>query len=431
MMIKKVQVKIESMAFKGNGLGHIDGKVIFVPYTMTGDEVSVEIVEDKKSYSVGELKEILIPSPWRINPPCPYFGDCGGCQWQHINPSVHEVLKKEILKESLQRLAGLKETPPLSFVPSPQPYGYRIRIQLKAEENKIGFFKERSHWVVEIDRCPIAHPIINAILQHIRKEQFPFSGMEGIEINVSPEEGKGILILHLNLSGQRGEIPLKELLQSIPLLKGIVVVRRKRWTYLGDPTLNVMVTLIRHGREKAFRLRVSPGSFCQVNLGQNLKLIQAVLEFGELKGGERVLDLYAGIGNLTLPLATEAKWVIGIDESKKAVADARFNAEGNGIKNCQFISESVEEVLKGFEEELDLIVLDPPRMGCKMVLDQVVRLQPKKIVYVSCEPTTLSRDLRLFSEKGYSLQRLALIDMFPQTYHMEVVGLLTHPQVNV
>ncbi|MDI6761695.1 MAG: 23S rRNA (uracil(1939)-C(5))-methyltransferase RlmD [Thermodesulfobacteriota bacterium] len=420
------KVKIESMAFKGNGVGHIDGKVIFVPYTVTGDEVSVEIAEDKKSYSVGGLKEILIPSPWRINPPCPYFGDCGGCQWQHIDPSVHEALKKEILKESLQRLAGLKEIPPLSAVPSPQPYGYRIRIQLKAEGNKIGFFGEKSHRVVEIDRCPIAHPMINAILQHIRKERFPFSGMEGFEINVSPEEGKGILIFHLNLSGQRRKIPFKELLQSIPLLKGIAVVRKKRWTYLGDPTLNVTVTLIRHGWEKTFRLRVSPGSFCQVNLGLNQELIRAVLEFSELKENKRVLDLYAGIGNFTLPLATEAKWVIGIDESKKAIADARFNAERNGVKNCQFISGSVEEMLNEFGEVLDLIVLDPPRAGCKKVVDQMVRLEPEKIVYVSCEPTTLSRDLRLFCERGYFLRKLCLIDMFPQTYHMEVVGLLTH-----
>ena len=424
-MIRNVKVKIESMAFKGNGVGHIDGKVIFVPYTVTGDEVSVEIVEDKKSYSVGGLKEILIPSPWRINPPCPYFGDCGGCQWQHIDPSVHEVLKKEILKESLQRLAGLKEIPPLSAVPSLQPYGYRIRIQLKAEGNKIGFFGEGSHRVVEIDRCPIAHPIINAILQHIRKVQLPYSGMEGFEINVSPEEGKGILIFHLNLSGQRGKISLKELLQSIPLLKGVAVVRKKRWIYLGDPILNISTTLKRLGRERVFHLRVSPGSFFQVNLEQNLELIQTVLDFGELKGSERVLDLYAGIGNFTLPLATEAKWVIGIDESKKAIADARFNAEGNGVKNCQFISGSVEEMLNGVGEALDLIVLDPPRMGAKRVLDQIVRLGPGKIIYVSCEPTTFARDLRLFTERGYSLDRLCLIDMFPQTYHMEVVGLLT------
>lgn len=419
-----IKLRIESVGFKGNGVGHIDGKVIFVPYTVTGDEVSVEIAEDKKSYFVGRLRKILIPSPWRVNPPCPYFGDCGGCQWQHIDLSFQEGLKKEILKESLQRLAGLKQTPPPSTVSLSQPYGYRIRIQLKAQGNKIGFFEEGSHRLVEIDHCPIAHPMINVILQHIREGQFPFSATEEIEINVSPEEDKGILIFHLNPSGQRRPLPFKELLQSLPLLKGIAVVRRKRWTYLGDPTLNVTTRLKSPGIEKDFRLRVSPGSFCQVNPGQNWEIIQAVLEFGELKRSDRVLDLYAGIGNLTLPLASGAEWVVGIEENRKAISDARFNAEENNIENCRFNSGRVEEMLRGFREKSDLIVLDPPRRGCKEILNQILRLNPKRIVYVACDPTTFSRDIRFFSEEGYILQKLRLIEMFPQTYHLEVIGLL-------
>jgi 23S rRNA (uracil1939-C5)-methyltransferase len=153
-------------------------------------------------------------------------------------------------------------------------------------------------------------------------------------------------------------------------------------------------------------------------------LIQAVLQFSKMNKAEKVLDLYAGAGNLTLPLAMGAKEVFGIDENGMAIEDGRFNAERNGIKNSIFIHGKVEDVLKDFTRKLDLIVLDPPRKGCKAVLDQLVRLKPQKIVYVSCEPTTFSRDLRLFSESGYSLQGLTLIDMFPQTYHMEVIGLL-------
>jgi 23S rRNA (uracil1939-C5)-methyltransferase len=142
---------------------------------------------------------------------------------------------------------------------------------------------------------------------------------------------------------------------------------------------------------------------------------------------DRVLDLYAGVGNLTLPLAVGAKEVLGIEENRRAMEDACFNSEKNGIRNCEFIPGRVEDVLRHWKREKpDLVVLDPPRKGCKTVLDQVVRLKPKKIVYVSCDPTTFSRDLRLFSERDYSLQKLCLIDMFPQTYHMEVIGLLTH-----
>ena len=181
-------------------------------------------------------------------------------------------------------------------------------------------------------------------------------------------------------------------------------------------------------REKRdLKFRISPGSFFQVNLEQNQTLIQTVLQFSEVNEEEKVLDLYAGVGNLTLPLAMGAKEVLGIEENRTAIEDARFNAEKNGIRNCEFIHGKVEDVLKHWKRENpDLVVLDPPRTGCKTILDQVVRLKPKKIVYVSCEPTTFSRDLRLFSERGYSLQKLSLIDMFPQTYHMEVVGLLTH-----
>jgi 23S rRNA (uracil1939-C5)-methyltransferase len=158
-------------------------------------------------------------------------------------------------------------------------------------------------------------------------------------------------------------------------------------------------------------------------------LIQRVLEFADAKGNEMTLDLYAGIGNITLPLAMVSKEIWGIEENGVAVKDARFNAERNGIENCSFIHGKVEDVLKRWRREKpNLIVLDPPRTGCKTILDQVISLKPKKIVYVSCEPTTLARDLRLFSAKGYALHGLALIDMFPQTYHMEVIGLLTqHP----
>jgi 23S rRNA (uracil1939-C5)-methyltransferase len=205
-------------------------------------------------------------------------------------------------------------------------------------------------------------------------------------------------------------------------------MRKKGLTLFGDPYLNFTISLNQWGEKSVLRLRTSPESFFQVNLRQNEKLIQTVLEFSDVNEGERVLDLYAGVGNFTLPLAIASKEVWGIEESRGAVEDARFNAERNGIKNCNFIHGRVEDILKHWRRERpDLIILDPPRTGCKAVLDQVVRLKPNKIVYTSCEPTTFARDLRLFSERGYRLQRLALIDMFPQTYHMEVVALLKSP----
>jgi 23S rRNA (uracil1939-C5)-methyltransferase len=432
MMIGEVQVKIESMAFKGYGVARIDGKVLFTPYSVTGDEAWIKIIEKKKNYSIGKLTQLIEPSPWRVNPPCPFFGQCGGCQWQHINDSIQTNFKEKILKEILKRLGGLKETPPITVAPLPHPYGYRARIQLKAKGGAMGYYQERSHRIVEIDHCPIAHPLVNQIILSLRKAPSSFFQMEEIEINVSPEEGKGVLILH-PLSFHQGTKDFgKEFLQIHPILKGIAVVRKKGFILFGDPSLNFTISLNRWGEKSVLRLRSSPESFFQVNLEQNQTLIRTVLEFSEVNEDERVLDLYAGMGNFTLPLAIASKEVWGIEENPAAVEDARFNTERNGIKNCNFMQGRVEDILKHWgKERPDLIILDPPRMGCKAVLDQVVRLKPNKIVYTSCEPTTFARDLRLFSERGFHLQRLNLVDMFPQTYHMEVVGLLTQSQVKV
>ena len=413
------------MAFKGYGVARIDGKVVFIPYSVTKDQAWVHIIEEKKDYAIGKLSQLIESSPWRVYPPCPFFGQCGGCQWQHIDEAIQGEFKKEILMQVLKRLGRLEQIPPIHMVSSPDPFGYRARVQLRVKEKTIGYYQEKSHHIIDIDHCPISHPLVNQIILLLRKEIPAFSRVQEIEINVSPEEEKGVMILHLLSFHQGLERFIKELLLAHPILKGLAVVKKGELTFFGDPHLNFTIPLNRHRGITSLNLRTSPQSFFQVNLKQNLKLIETVIDFSEVKEDQRVLDLYAGIGNLTLPLAIGAKGAIGIEESRMAMEDARWNAEKNGIKNCNFILGRVEEVLKHWKwESPDLVVLDPPRVGCKRVLDQVVRLEPKKIVYVSCEPTTFSRDLRLISERGYSLQKLTLIDMFPQTYHMEVVALL-------
>jgi len=423
--MRKVRVRIESVAYKGYGVARIDGKVVFVPYTMTGDEAWIEITEEKKTYSTARLNEIIKPSPGRVNPPCPYFGSCGGCQWQHIDYSIQVEQKKEILGETLKRLGGLKEIPSITVTPSPKPYDYRVRVQLKVKAKAMGYYQQRSHRIVDIDHCPISHPLVNQIIRKLREALETLSRMEEIEINVSPEEGRGVLLFHPHSYDQRAEYFMKELLRSQPMLKGIAITRKDGFRLFGDPTLNFTIPRSQEREKRDLNLRISPGSFFQVNPEQNQRLVQTVLQFSEVDQEGRVIDLYAGAGNLTLSLAMEAREVLGIEENRMAFEDAQFNAERNGIKNGYFIQGRVEDVFLDWKREPpDLIVLDPPRTGCKTILDQVVRLKPKKIIYVSCEPTTFARDLGLFSERGYSLQRLSLIDIFPQTYHMETVGLL-------
>ena len=424
-MMRRVRVSVESVAFKGYGVARIRGKVAFVPYTLTGDEAWIEVMEEKKRHSTARLIQILKPSPGRVNPPCPYFGSCGGCQWQHIDYSIQVELKKEILGETLKRLGGLKEIPPIIAAPSPKPYDYRVRVQLKGKGKAMGYYQERSHRIVDVDHCPISHPLVNQIIQRLREQSDAVLRMEEVEINVSPEEGRGVLLFHPHSYDQRTEYFIKELLQGQTILRGIVLARKDGVRLFGDPTLNFTIPLSQEREKKELKLRISPGSFFQVNPEQNQRLVQTVLQFSEVDKEDRVFDLYAGAGNLTLPLAMEAREVLGIEENRMAIGDAQFNAERNGVKNCRFIRGKVEDVFLDWKREApDLIVLDPPRTGCKAILDHVVRWKPKKIIYVSCEPTTFARDLRLFSERGYFLQRLSLIDMFPQTYHMEVVGLL-------
>jgi len=432
-MQREVVVHIDSMAFRGYGVARVEGKVVFIPYSVTGEKARVEIVQEKKDYSIGRLREILLPSPRRVNPPCPYFGVCGGCQWQHIDYAFHGILKKEVLEQILSRIGRLKEIAPISVVPSPAPYDYRVRVQLKIEGKRMGYYQERSHSIVDIDHCPISHPVVNEMILLLRKEFPSLYQMKEVEVNVSPEEGKGVFVLHPLSVQARMDPLLNTFLQTHPIVKGIALVTEDASIHLGDPHLHYTISLDR-GEKRLLKLRASPESFSQVNLEQNRRLIQTVLEFSEVKKDETVLDLYSGIGNFTLPLALRAKEALGIEENRRAVEDARFNAEQNGIR-CRFIPGRVENILRNWGEEKPdlphLIVLDPPRTGCKTILDQVVRLKPKKVVYVSCEPTTFSRDLRLFLERGYKLERLSLIDMFPQSYHMEVVGLLTQPQAKV
>jgi 23S rRNA (uracil1939-C5)-methyltransferase len=422
-MNEKMQVTIESMAFKGYGVGRVGGKVIFVPYSIKGEKAWVESFEEKKDYTVGRLVDVIEPSRWRTDPPCPYFTRCGGCQWQHIAYSVHGEFKREILVQVLKRIGRLSEIPAIDVMPSRDPFGYRVRVQLKVRAGQMGYYRERSHALVDIRHCPISHVLINQIIASLRA-QLPFmSAIDAVDIHVSPEEGKGILVLHPISLEDSKRLRLTEFLSSNPALKGVAAATRRGINGLGG--LELTFSVRPDTGERRLRFRASPLSFSQVNLAQNENLIRTVMEFCSLGSGTRALDLYSGIGNFTLPLATAAKEVIGIEENRAAVQDAVFNAEQNKIENCTFLQGRVEAVLKDRQgERSDVIVLDPPRSGCKAVLDPIVDRQPERILYVSCDPATFARDLYLLSEKGYVPRRLALIDMFPQSYHMEVVGAL-------
>ena len=427
-MASETQVTILSMAFKGYGVSRVNGKVVFVPHTLRGEEALVEITEEKKTYALGKVIRLLKPSPWRVDPRCPYFGQCGGCQWQHIDPTLQGEFKKEILLDILTRLGGLRHVPPITVIPSAQPYRYRLRVQLKVQGEAIGYYEERSHRLVDIEQCVIAHPVVNRILEALRQSLPLISLMDEIEIHVSPEEEQGTLRLHPHRFSPETEHLLREFQSRHPVLKGMTLVDRKKVRSFGDPFLHFTISFRGHAESRSLRLRTSPESFFQVHLEQNQRLIQTVQDWADVQSHERVLDLYCGVGNFTLPLAMAAREACGIEENPHAVEDARLNADQNRVSRCTFIQGRAEDVLKTIAgETFEVVVLDPPRSGCKRIVQQVTHLEPKRIIYVSCDPTTLARDLRLFSEKGYSLEDLRLLDLFPQSYHMEVVALLRSP----
>lgn len=425
LMGKQVTAQIESLAFKGYGITHIDGKVLFVPLSLTKDEGLIEIVEERKTFSIGIIKELLKQSPWRVSPQCNLFGKCGGCQWQHIDYSIQPEFKKEILTQILQRLGRFKEIPPISIIKSSNPYGYRTRIQIKLKGNKIGFYQMRSHSIVEIDHCPVCHPLINQIINLVRKDIKIFLGAHEIEINISPFELKGVLIIrNLNLNSKSRE-RIDNFLNRNSVIKCMVIDGKEGPIFFGNPYLYYKFLFPERFGKGEVLFRISPGSFYQINLEENQKLVETVIEFSEIKNNEMVLDLYCGIGNFTIPLSLLSKEVIGIEANRASFEDACFNAKQNGLSNSKFIYGDVEKVLKANTlKGTNLVVLDPPRAGCKRILNEIMNIEPMRIVYVSCEPTTLCRDLRSFNEKGYKLEKLTLIDMFPQTFHIEVVALL-------
>lgn len=424
----ELSVRIDSLAFGGCGVGRISGKVVFVPYSAPGDELRIEITKEEKGFMEGITVEVISPSPIRKEPPCPYHSVCGGCHWLHIPYRGQLKAKEEIFKDTLRRIGKIDTSIVQPFHPSPAEFNYRSRVQFKVWEEKIGFYRRGSHELVDISECPLAHPIINRTLSGLRKV-WPRSlrSVVRVDINVSPSDEKGIVGMFL-----KDKIVFdfarffKTLNQAVPEVTGLVVHYGKEAKTYGSPSL--------FSQEGEFRLRASEGSFSQVNYSQNLHMKDYILSLAGLKGDEVVLELYSGGGNFTIPLATKAGNIVGIDVSEASISDAIENARINNVKNAAFVKATAEKGLEkitplspplsmgGSKEGLGLVLIDPPRDGCsKKVIEGIVSLKPRKVIYVSCNPSTLARDLSRFQALGYTVRSSRPFDMFPQTYHIESV----------
>ena len=436
-------VDIESLAYRGEGIGHVQNKVIFVPLTAPGDQVELTISENKKNYLRGTVDQFKQRSLHRIVPLCDYFGECGGCHWQHLSYEYELEAKKKILQDTLARIGRLRpemyECPPP--IPSPKPYGYRCRVRLQSlthRRTELGFFRANSREIIPIDRCELASDFLNEIMKRLVEFLNSLDRLMAfteVQVLASPDQEEATVSFS---SPQRMDDELlkdflKTLKAHIPKVYGVSFDTapdgESQTEHFGNCRLEFDYSFSTASGEQtvSVRYRTQIHTFSQVNPDQNRNLLKTLYEWAEPSEDKVVVDLFCGAGNLSLPLARKVNRVIGLENSLLAVEDARYNAQLNGLANCDFRLANVYEgldQLKG-ESRVDVVIVDPPRRGAKECIGNIVSLEPSKILYVSCDPTTLARDLTLLAYSKYRLKRIQLLDMFPQTYHVECVAEFT------
>lgn len=421
--MRTVNLTIERLAYGPAGVGRVDGKVVFVPGTVPGDEVEVALDEEKKTYATGHVVTLRRPSSQRRPPPCPYVPRCGGCPWQQVAYSEQLRAKEDIVREQMRRIGGIAEPPILPIIPSPQEWHYRHRIRLRTEENaRLGFYQASSHELVEIESCLIARESMTAELREARAWLTTLrTTVHRMEL-ITSEPARGVVLVG-NAEGafhKDDETTCTNFLHAHPAVSGLMLFGRGWRRVWGDPSVSLDL-----GHD-GLMLTVSPGVFTQVNLAGNRMLIRALLELADLQAEQRVIELYCGAGNLSLPLAHRARELIGIEQDRIAIADAQVNAARAGLKNTRFVCASaltgVQDLLRSGVRS-DVVVLDPPRAGAAEVIDAIPRLGAQKVLFVSCDPATLARDLRRLSTHGYHTRVLQPLDLFPHTYHVETIAL--------
>ena len=430
---------IDRLVFQGSGLGRLpDGRAIFVPYTVPGDEVEITVTQVRQDFVRGNLTRVLSPASSRVTPACRYFGDCGGCQWQHVAYSSQLAWKREILRELLARigkLGGATNSIPIADpIPPARPWEYRARAQLKvgvAGRLHVGFHQQETHRVVDIDRCPLLHPRLNDVLRVLRLMRDPalhrlLPRLREVWVAVGTATGELTVSLFARAQERAAIRLLSHRIQAeVPGLRGVVLLE-------GDPRQHPRIvdrhghgTLVEQVRE--YRLRVDATAFFQVSGSAAETLVGLVMDRAALTGAERVLDLYSGVGTFTIPLARLSRQVMGIESHPAAAADAVHNLRSNGCPNARILQAQVEQALPVLAKDgsWDLIVLDPPRQGVsRWVLDTMVAMAVPRILYLSCDPSTLARDLGILIPSGYRCVALVPVDLFPQTFHLETVAVL-------
>jgi len=416
--MEELTVKIETLAYGVFGVARTERGVVFVADTAPGDIVRARVIDDKRDYREARLVEIVEPSPVRRVPPCPYVPECGGCSWQHVEYPAQLEAKAAVLRDTLARIGGLEPaTLDMRPIIASSEWGYRHRLTLRVGgEQRLGFYRHRSHQLVEIDTCKIADETVNVHLSVAREWLRGLSTtVRRLEI-ASTRSDRVAFVANAEGPFRHDGAYHEKFLRAHGSLAGIVLFGKGWRRVFGKPIVDLEID--------GDLVIEAQGGFTQVNPEGNRRLVAAVLELAALREDDRVLDLYCGAGNFTLPIARRVREVVGVESDSTSVTQARRNADRAGVGNCRFIQQEAAAAARALDsagEHFSLVVLDPPRSGAAQLVDHLPALAADRLLYVSCNPTTLARDLRRLTSLGFTLGPIQPIDLFPQTYHLETV----------
>ena len=440
----RLELDVETIASSGDGLCRHEGYTLFTPGGLPGDRVLGKVIKITPRFGVVDVLKRIELSKDRVDPPCPVFFKCGGCKFQDLNYEKQLQFKVQVVKDSLQRIAGLDTPENIKTIPADSGYEYRNKgsfaIQGKGGKPAIGFYAEGSHNIADSTTCDILLPAINDTKEWIRQLLIKHD----ISIyNESNYRGllRGLIIRHSTSTGEtlvglvtyKGRFPrgfLTDLTQE-KVLKQLGIVGMIQNTNLKNTNVilgneNRVLWGKNHFTEKLGELtfHLSLGSFFQIHSKQAEKLYSLISQWTEKAEDQTIIDAYSGSGGIALWLAKQGRNVIGIEKYEPAMEDAKLSAENNGLSNCQFLTGTVEEHAITLDKPIHTFIVDPPRKGCsEAVIQTLLKSKPKQIVYISCNPSTLARDLERL--EGYKIEEIRVIDMFPQTQHIETAILAT------
>lgn len=439
-------IDIVDINHEGHGVGKIDGYTVFVDGVVEGERVVIKLVKANKTYGYGKLMKVVEASPDRVEYACGVSRRCGGCTVCHVRYEAQLRYKINLVQESMRRIGGV-DVEIEDIIGARDPLYYRNKAQFPVKEIngkvRMGFYARNSHNIVPCGECSIQHPRINEakdVVERFMQERgiaaYDEKNKQGMVRHVLIRVGEATQDVMVVIVSATRDVPymheLAETLHNeVEGLKSVVLNVNSKDTnvILGDEEVVVWGQDYIEDSVEGIKFRISPKSFYQVNSKQMINLYDKVLEYASLRGNEVVFDLYCGIGSITLILARKARYVYGVEVVEAAVDNARRNAVANGMDNVEFVQGKAEEVIPHMYDDgirADVVVVDPPRKGCdRVLLDTVVAMKPKRIVYVSCNPATLARDVRILYEEGYLVDRIRPVDMFPMTMHVETVVLLS------